>query len=212
MILINLLPHREEARKRAKEAFYAHLGLAVVVGIIISGIIYIALDMVLSAQLGRNDRLRIENASLDRKIAEVVAVQATIDSLQARREAVENLQTDRNLIIRWMDDIARMTPEGVYLTRIVQKGLELTIDGIALNNENISLFMKQIAEGVPLLGGLYSSKTLTNAQWFGAITAKTMQLRPGEPDQRVLAFSLRFDLVRDLPEMDDDGGEAPLRN
>lgn len=211
MILINLLPHREEARKRAKETFYAHLGLAAIIGVIISGIIYIALDIALSAQLSRNDRLRIENASLDRKITEVVAVQATINSLQARREAVENLQTDRNLIIRWMEDIARMTPEGVYLTQIVQKGLELTIDGIALNNENISLFMKQVTEGVPFPGGFYSSKTLTNAQWFGAITAKTMQLRAGEPDQRVLAFSLRFDLVRDLPERNEHSEEL-VRN
>lgn len=42
MILINLLPHREDARKRAKETFYAHLGLAAVIGVIIAGIIYIA--------------------------------------------------------------------------------------------------------------------------------------------------------------------------
>ena len=32
MILINLLPHREAARKRKREAFYASLGVAAVVG------------------------------------------------------------------------------------------------------------------------------------------------------------------------------------
>ena len=32
MILINLLPHREEKRKRRKQAFFAGMGLAALVG------------------------------------------------------------------------------------------------------------------------------------------------------------------------------------
>ena len=36
MILINLLPHREAARKRRRETFYATLGLSAVVGAVIA--------------------------------------------------------------------------------------------------------------------------------------------------------------------------------
>ena len=40
MILINLLPHREEKRRQRKRAFYSGLGLAAVVGLGIGVILY----------------------------------------------------------------------------------------------------------------------------------------------------------------------------
>ena len=40
MILINLLPHREAARKRRKEAYQFAMGVSFVVGLLIAGAIY----------------------------------------------------------------------------------------------------------------------------------------------------------------------------
>ncbi len=40
MILINLLPHREAAKKRRKEQFPTNLLLAAVSGLLIAGLIY----------------------------------------------------------------------------------------------------------------------------------------------------------------------------
>ncbi len=40
MILINLLPHREGARKRRREVFFATLGLAALVGLLVCGAVY----------------------------------------------------------------------------------------------------------------------------------------------------------------------------
>lgn len=40
MILINLLPHREAARKRRREVFFATLGAAALTGLLISFAIY----------------------------------------------------------------------------------------------------------------------------------------------------------------------------
>ena len=41
MILINLLPHREAARKRRKEAFQVTMALSAVAGLLIAGAIYL---------------------------------------------------------------------------------------------------------------------------------------------------------------------------
>ena len=41
MILINLLPHREMARKRARQLFNASLGMSAVLGALIAGGIYL---------------------------------------------------------------------------------------------------------------------------------------------------------------------------
>ena len=40
MILINLLPHREAARKRRRDFFNVSLGLSVILGVLIAGAIY----------------------------------------------------------------------------------------------------------------------------------------------------------------------------
>ena len=49
VIMINLLPHREERRKRRKVAFFAGLGVAAVVGLAIVGVWYL---VVAAADLG----------------------------------------------------------------------------------------------------------------------------------------------------------------
>ena len=50
MILINLLPHREVARKRRREAFQASLLASFLVGLIIAGVIYWWLQMLIADQ------------------------------------------------------------------------------------------------------------------------------------------------------------------
>ena len=44
MILINLLPHREEARKRRKAAYFTGLALAAVVGVVVAGLWFAVLE------------------------------------------------------------------------------------------------------------------------------------------------------------------------
>ena len=50
MILINLLPHREEARKRRKEAFQATMFASFLLGLVIAGAIYWWFQMMITDQ------------------------------------------------------------------------------------------------------------------------------------------------------------------
>jgi type IV pilus assembly protein PilN len=54
VILINLLPHREAARKRRREAFYASLGGAAVLGLLIAGVIFLWFQAQISASNRKN--------------------------------------------------------------------------------------------------------------------------------------------------------------
>ena len=54
MIMINLLPHREERRKRKKIAFYAGLAVAAFVGIAAVGVWYLVVQQLISGQQQRN--------------------------------------------------------------------------------------------------------------------------------------------------------------
>ena len=96
MILINLLPHREAKRQERKRAFISGLGLAAVLGVGVLAIWYGALQQMISVQQARNQFLSSEIKKLDEQIKDIATLQAEIDALKARQQAVEDLQTDRD--------------------------------------------------------------------------------------------------------------------
>lgn len=142
MILINLLPHREEKRRQRKRAFYSGLGLAAVVGLGIGVIWYGVVLQMTAAQEERNSFLTAEIKRLEGQIKDIATLRAEIDSLKARQKAVEDLQTNRNVPVYLLDELVRYTPEGIYLTSIKQNGDLVTISGVAQTNERVSELLR----------------------------------------------------------------------
>ena len=142
MILINLLPHREEKRKRRKAAYYTGLGLGAVAGLLVAGMWFVVLDQMKSAQMERNAFLGAEIKKLEVQIKDIANLRAEIDALKARQKAVEDLQTDRNIPVHLLNELAKQTPEGVYLSSIKQTGKVVAVTGIAQTNERVSEFLR----------------------------------------------------------------------
>ena len=116
VIMINLLPHREERRKRKKIAFYAGLAVAAVAGLAIVGVWYLVVQQLISGQQQRNTFLQTEIAKLDVQIKDIASLKAEIASLKARQKAVEDLQIDRNVPVHILNELVRQVPEGIYIT------------------------------------------------------------------------------------------------
>ena len=121
MILINLLPHREAARKRRRDAFNVTLGLALLVGLVIAGLIYLWYQAQISDQQGRNTYLQGEISKLETQIKEIANIEAEIAALKARQSAVENLQADRNLQVHLLNELVKQLPDGTYITSLKQE-------------------------------------------------------------------------------------------
>ena len=68
MILINLLPHREAARLKRKEAFNAALVASAVFGALLVALIYLAYQSRIADQQARNDVLKSEIKKLEAQI------------------------------------------------------------------------------------------------------------------------------------------------
>lgn len=195
MILINLLPHREERRRQRKRAFFVGLGAAALGGLVVVGLWYSVLQQMTSAQQSRNDFLKAEIARLDAQIRDIANLRAEIDALKARQAAVENLQTDRNLPVYLMDELVRQTPEGVYLTSIRQTNQVIAITGVAQTNERVSEFLRNT---------LYNSPWLERPELveIKAVTAAG----PNKEQRRLFEFSMRVTLKR--PQAQAPGGAA----
>ena len=146
MILINLLPHREAARKRRKEVFFASLGVAALVGLLIAGGVYLAYQAQIAIQQSRNKVLTDENARLDAQIKEIASLQAEIAALKARQEAVESLQADRNLPVHLLNELVTKLPDGVYVTSMVENNRQVTIRGVAQSNDRIAELLRSLTK------------------------------------------------------------------
>ena len=142
MILINLLPHREEKRRQRRRNFFVGLGLAAGVGAVLSVMWFGVVQQLMTTQQQRNAFLRAEIARQESQIKDIANLRSEIEGLKARQGAVEDLQLNRNVPVQLLDELVRMTPEGVYLTSIRQTDGVVLLNGLAQTNERVSEFLR----------------------------------------------------------------------
>jgi type IV pilus assembly protein PilN len=141
---INLLPHREERRKRSRSHFFVVVAGTAVVGALIVGLMHTYYAEKIDAQQGRNQYLKLEIAKLDKEIAEINKLKDEIRALLARKQIIETLQADRAQTVHLLDDLVKRMPEGVYLKSLAQKGLRINVVGYAQSNARVSTLMRNI--------------------------------------------------------------------
>ncbi len=185
MILINLLPHREAARKRRKDTFNVSLGLAALVGVLIGVLGYLWFQAQISAQQGKNQILQTEITRFDKQIKDIAGLEAEITALRARQQAVEDLQADRNMPVYLLTELVRQLPEGVYISEMRQDGQNITLKGVAQSNERVSELLRNLGSGSPWM-------TRPDLVF---IKAGTVSLSPKD-QRRVANFEIRVKLLR----------------
>ena len=185
MILINLLPHREAARKRRRETFQAVMVASALAGLAIAAVIYWWFQMMITDQQDKNNFLRGEIQVLEQQIKEIATIEEEIAALQARQKAVEDLQSDRNLPVHLLNELVKQLPDGVYVTSLKQADQVVTMQGMAQSNERVSEMLRNLSNNTPWL----AKPELVE------IIASNVSLSPKD-QRRVASFNLRFRLVR----------------
>ena len=185
MILINLLPHREAARKQKREFFFVMLGVAALIGGLICGGVYSWYQTQISSQKDKNTLLRKEITKLEGQIKDIAGLQQEIAALRARQGAVEELQGNRNMPVYLMTELVKQLPDGVYINNMKQDNQTVFISGVAQSNERVSELLRNLAN---------NSRTLYRPELV-EITAATVSLSARD-QRRVSNFSMRVSLKR----------------
>jgi len=146
MIHINLLPHRAEKRRARQVQFVALCIISVVLGGLLVGFVHAAISSQISYQERRNAYLKQETEVLDKQIAEIKKLREQTQSLLARKDAVEKLQSDRSDVVHLLDQMLRILPDGVYLRTLKQTGNKINVVGYAQSNARISTLMRAIED------------------------------------------------------------------
>jgi type IV pilus assembly protein PilN len=189
MILINLLPHREAAKLKRKESFFVSLAASALLGCLLSGLIFVLYQVKITDQQARNTVLQSENARLDIQIKEVATLQKEIAALRSRQEAVEDLQTERNLPVYLMNEIVKQVPDGVFIKNLKQEGALVDLTGVAQSNERVAEFLRNLS----------SDNQYVTKPELVEIVAGTTALTPKD-QRRVSNFVIRVQLKKIVEE------------
>lgn len=114
MANINLLPWREELRAERQRNFLSSLGLAVALAVFVLVLTDRIIDINLDAQNARNRFLTDNIARVDGKVSEIRDLRSQRELLLERIRVIQQLQGNRPIIVRVLDELVRTVPDGVY--------------------------------------------------------------------------------------------------
>ena len=187
---VNLLPHREERRKRSRQHFFVLAGGTAILGALIVVVMHGFYATKIETQKDRSQFLKREIAKLDKDIAEINSLKEQIAALLARKQVIETLQADRAQTVRLLDQLVQQTPDGVYLRSVSQKGLRVNVLGYAQSNARVSTLMRNIE----------------SSPWLEKPELVVVQASSTPDKKRASDFMLNFSLKR--TEAPKDAGKA----
>ncbi|HHO67595.1 MAG TPA: pilus assembly protein PilN [Gammaproteobacteria bacterium] len=189
MAHINLLPWREELRKQKQQQFAVIAGGTAILGALLVLLVHMQMDGMIESQNQRNKFLQAEIAKLDKKIAKIRELEKTKTALLARMDIIQQLQRSRPQSVHLMDELVKTLPDGVYLSKITQKGASLTMAGIAQSNARVSAYMRNIDD----------------SDWIGNPKLDVIQTKE-DKHQRAAQFTLRATQMNKAAEQPEEQG------
>ena len=120
MTQINLLPWRDELRKKRQEEFVISIVVVAVVAVAMMFGIQMYLDGLITEEKDKSRIVGEKIAELNLITAKIKNIQQQNSILQSKRHAIQKLQKSRPEIVHFFDEIAKVTPEGVFLTQLKQ--------------------------------------------------------------------------------------------
>lgn len=175
---INLLPWREEQRKRQNIEFYIVIGAVAVVALLIALGVSMYYQSGIDFQNERNQYLNSEISILNDKIKKIRELENEKEALLARMRVIQDRQSSRPEVVHLFESLVEMLPDGVWLANVTQNGSNLDVNGYAESNARVSALMRNIDDAV----WLKDPRLITITAPGGGNASFTMKLQQDSPD------------------------------
>lgn len=196
MAKINLLPWRDELKETRKKQFLTISIIVAVVGIFLVGLIWFFYEQKLEDQNQANQLITATNQTLDQQLKSLDGLQEKRNQIVERMKLIQGLQSQRPVVVRLVDELARVVPENLYLTKFTRTGNKFTFEGKADSPNTVAEFLR----------GLESSAWYRNAFMNSYLAATTAETQPTQqsviprPEANYGTFVVTADL--DEPNID----------
>mgnify|MGYP000011715852 CR=1 FL=1 len=144
MAYINLLPWREEAEKAKQREYFTVLAVIALGAFALVFLVNLFYQLRIDGQNSRNQFLKNEIQILDVRIAKIKTLNEKKKELEKRISVVEQLQRSRNVGTKVLDEIAKVVPNGIYLTRLEKQDNSLNIIGKSESNNHLANMIREI--------------------------------------------------------------------
>ncbi|NMC73627.1 MAG: fimbrial protein [Geobacteraceae bacterium] len=144
MIRINLLPVRAAKRKEtARQQIIVSLG-AIAILVLLSFLVYSYLMVKISSAKEEISRSEQEIAELKAKIEKIKDIEKLKAEVQKKLDVLSQLRREKTGPVQRLQTLSQSVQEKIWLTNYAENGTQITINGIAFNEELIAAFMKSI--------------------------------------------------------------------
>lgn len=188
MARINLLPWREARREELKRAFLTILGLVAAAAVVLLVLGDRFVNKQIDNQNARNNYITTNIRELDKQVEEIKDLQRKRNQLIDRMRVIQELQGNRPIIVRVLDQLVRTVPDGVFYTSVAAVGSSLSIDGVAESNNRVSSLMRR----------------LDASDWLRDPNLDSVRAAPTFGEQ---ANTFDLSVQVDLPKTDANGGD-----
>ena len=162
MIRINLLPFRAARKKENIRRQLTIYGLSVVFAVVVMAYYFLQLRSELNSLRNEERGLRADLASYKKTIERINTLEKKIAEIRKKLDVIKDLEKKKTGPVLLLDQIAMAVPkEKLWLTSLDEKGGKLTLNGTAMDNETVALFMTN----------------LENAELINAVDLKSTKLR-----------------------------------
>jgi type IV pilus assembly protein PilN len=187
MAQINLLPWRDERRAELKKEFLAVLSAVTVFAVLILFIVDLVVGGQIQHQENRNAHLNKNIRELNEQVQEIRDMQRTRTQLLDRMKVIQELQGNRPVIVRILDQLVRTVPDGVFYTELRATNQVIYILGIAESNNRVSSLMRR----------------LDASDWFAEPNLEGVRAAPDYGEQ---ANTFNMTVQLQLPSAGEEGG------
>ena len=144
MAYINLLPWREEAQKAKKKEYFTILAAVALMAFALVVMVNQFYQARIDGQVSRNQFLKNEIKVLDIRIDEIKTLNQKKKALQQRMSIIEQLQRSRNVGTQVLNEISKIVPGGIYLTKLEKQGNSILLIGKSESNNHLANMIREI--------------------------------------------------------------------
>jgi len=193
MARINLLPWRAERRKQRQKEFMTMLGATALGAVLLSFLIVNYYSRQIDGENTRIAYVKDQITQVDQQIKEIEQLDQKKAKLLARKEVIEQLQSNRSQMVHLFDSLVRTIPDGVVLSSLKQEGDKLTLEGRSQSNARVSTYMRN----------------LEGAGWMTKPELSIIQAQDGGDPGLPYTFNLTVTLANPNAPKDSDGDGVP---